>query len=156
MRISLIAFVAMATIASCTKYDEFENTLFDCECGTLNINDRDITLRLAEGYNPDTSNTELWRYHVVADYRTEEEQINHTPSEDLEFIVDMEYDESSSDENAADVLTVTFIELNDADIWEITDGEVSVSQGDSTHTLNFSEIIADGRQINGEFNVSIQ
>ena len=68
----------------------------------------------------------------------------------------MEYDESSSDEDASNVLTVTFIELNDADIWEITDGEVSVSQGDSTHTLTFSDIIADGRQINGEFNVSIQ
>lgn len=156
MRISLIAYVTIATIASCTKHDDFKNTLFDCECGTLNVNDRDITLRLAEGYNPDTSNTDLWRYHVVADYRTEEEQTNHTPSEDLDFIVDMEYDENSSDEDAVDVLTATFIELSDADIWEITDGEVSVSQGDSTHTLTFSDVIADGRQINGEFTVTIQ
>lgn len=156
MRVSLIAFVAIATITSCTKHNDFENTLFDCECGTLKINDRDITLRLAEGYNPDTANTDLWRYHVVADYRTEEEQINHTPSENLDFIVDMEYDGSSSDEDAVDVLTATFIELSDADIWEITNGEVSVSKSDSTHTLTFSDIIADGRQIQGEFTVNIQ
>ena len=49
MRISLIAFVAIAAIASCTKYEKYENPLFDCECGTLHVNDRDITLRLAEG-----------------------------------------------------------------------------------------------------------
>ena len=68
----------------------------------------------------------------------------------------MEYDGSSSEEDAVDVLTATFIEISAADIWEITDGEVSVSQGDSTHTLTFSDIIADGSQINGEFTVSIK
>ena len=156
MRISIIALIAVATIASCTKHDEFENELFNCECGSLNINDRDITLRLAEGFNPDTANTDLWRYHVVADYRTEEEQINHMPSEDVDFIVDMEYDGSSADEDAAYVLTATFIELNDSEMWEVTDGEVSVSQGASTHTLTFSYVIADGRQVSGEFTVNIQ
>ncbi len=156
MRISLIAFAAIATIASCTKHDDFENTLFDCECGTLNVNDRDITLRLAVGYNPDTANTDFWRYHVIADYRTEEEKINNTSSEDLDFIVNVEYDGSNTDEDAVDILTATYIKLNDSDIWEITNGEVSVIQGNSTHTLTFSDIIADGRQINGEFTVSIQ
>tara|TARA_B100000683_G_C12488648_1_gene553880 strand:- start:1454 stop:1933 length:480 start_codon:yes stop_codon:yes gene_type:complete len=156
LRLSLIAFVAIATIASCTKHDDFENTLFDCECGTLNVNDRDITLRLAEGYNPDTSNTNLWRYHVVADYREEEPQHNHTPSEDLDFIVNMEYDGSSSSKDAVDVLTVTFLEQNNADIWEITDGEVIVNKNVASHNLIFSNIIADGKEINGQFTVSIQ
>ena len=68
----------------------------------------------------------------------------------------MEYDGSNTDEDAVDILTATYIKLNDSDIWEITNGEVSVIQGNSTHTLTFSDIIADERQINGEFTVSIQ
>ena len=68
----------------------------------------------------------------------------------------MEYDGSSSSKDAVDVLTVTFLEQNNADIWEITDGEVIVNKNVASHNLIFSNIIADGKEINGQFTVSIQ
>ena len=153
LRISIIAFIAVATIASCTKHDTFENTLFDCECGTMDLDGRELTVRLAEGFIPDSTNQDLWRYLVIADYRTEEEQINHTPSEDVSFTVDIEVSGGSANEPATDVLTATFIELPTETVWTVTEGDVSVNAGDSIHTLSFSNVIADNRAINGEFTV---
>ena len=153
LRLTIFAVLAVAAIASCTKHDSFENTLHDCECGNIEIDGRELSVRLAEGYTPDSTNTDLWRYVVVADYRTEEEQINHTPSEDVSFTVDIEVSGGSANEPATDVLTATFIELPTENVWAVTDGEVSVSAGDSIHTLTYSNVIADSRAINGEFTV---
>ncbi len=153
LRISIIAFIAVATIASCTKHDTFENTLFDCECGTMDLDGRELTVRLAEGFVPDSTNQDLWRYLVIADYRTEEEQINHTPSEDVSFTVDILLSGGNASEPATNVLTTTYIELPIENNWPVTDGEVSVNADDSIHTLTFSNVVAETRVINGEFTI---
>ena len=153
LRLSIIAFIAVATIASCTKHDSFENTLHDCECGTMDLDGRELSVRLAEGFVPDSTNQDLWRYLVIADYRTEEEQINHTPSEDVSFTVDILLSGGNASEPAQNVLTTTYIELPIENNWPVTDGEVSVSSGDSIHTLTFSNVVAETRVINGEFTI---
>jgi hypothetical protein len=59
------------------------NIEFDCACGTLHLDGRDLTVRLAEGYAPvldiSAEVPVLWKYFAVADFRTENEVTNHAP-----------------------------------------------------------------------------
>lgn len=153
-RLSIITFIAVATIASCNRHDTFENTLHDCECGTMTVNDRDISLRMAEGFVPDSTNANLWRYHVVADFRTEEEAINHTPSEDLSLTIDLLHSGNTASGNAVDLLTANYIEIPVDVMWAVSGGNVSVNAGNSIHNLTISNVVLDGnRTLNGEFTI---
>ena len=122
LRTRYLAAIASFIIVGCTKHESCENELFDCECGTLTLNDRDLNVRLAAGFNPDSTNTDFWRYHIVADYRTVEEQINHTPSEDLSLTVELTYSGSSASGDAVDVLTAKYLEIPVDEMWDVTEG----------------------------------
>ncbi|MBM72556.1 MAG: hypothetical protein CL847_07215 [Crocinitomicaceae bacterium] len=154
LRLSIMAFIAVATITSCTKNDRFENTLHNCECGTMTVNDRDISIRMAEGFVPDSTNANFWRYHVVADFRTEEEAINHTPSEDLSITIELVHSGNTAFGNAVDLLTANYIEIPVGVMWEVSGGTVSVNAGDSIHNLTISNVVVDGnRTLNGELTI---
>ena len=154
LRLSFIAFIAVATIASCTRHDTFENTLHDCECGKMTVNDRDLSVRMAEGFVPDSTNSNLWRYHIVADFRTEDEAINHTPSEDLSLTIDLLHSGNTASGNAVDLLTANYLEIPVDVMWDVSGGTVSVNSGDSIHNLTISNVVVDGnRTLNGEFTI---
>ena len=154
LRLSIIAFIAVATIASCTRHDTFENTLHDCECGKMTVNDRDVSVRMAEGFVPDSTNSNLWRYHIVADFRTEEEAINHTPCENLSLTIELLHSGNTASGNAVDLLTANYIEIPVDVMWEVSGGTVSVNADDSIHNLTISNIVVDGnRTLNGEFTI---
>jgi hypothetical protein len=151
IKTTLIAVMAIAMIAGCTKHETFVNLLFDCECGTITLNDRDLSIRLAEGYAPDSTNADLWRYHVVADFRTENEVANHIPNQDLAFTVQMNLTGSSTTANAVGALTVNELEAQVTDaFWDVVGGDVKVDRTDSLHTLTFLNVEAGGRTINAE------
>ena len=154
LRTLYLSAIASFIIVGCNKRASFENELFDCECGTLSLNNRDLNIRLAAGFNLDASNTDFWRYHIVADYRTEEEQINHTPSEDLSLTVELTYSGSSASGDAVDVLTANYLEIPVDEMWDVTEGTVEVNAGDSIHTLTLSNVVVDGsKTLNGEFTI---
>ena len=154
LRLSIIACIAVSTIASCTRHDTFENTLHDCECGTMTVNDRDISIRMAEGFVPDSTNANLWRYHVVADFRTEEEAINHTPSEDLSLTIELLNSGNTASGNAVDLLTANYLEIPVDVMWDVSGGTVSVNASDSIHNLTISNVVVDGnRTLNAELTI---
>ena len=154
MRTLLLTAFASLAIVGCTKHDDFTNELFDCECGTMQVNGRDLNVRMAEGFNPDSTDSNLWRYHLVADFRHEEEAINHAPSEDLSITVDLIYSGSSFTANATDVLTANYIAIPVDEMWDVTSGTVEINAGDSLHTLTLNDVAVDGdKTLNGEFTI---
>ena len=154
IKTTLFLLLTVALIAGCTKHESFENILFDCECGTITLNDRDLMIRLAEGFEPDSTNADLWRYHVVADFRTENEVANHMPNQDLAFTVDMSLTGASTTTNAVGALTVNEIEAQVTDaFWDVTGGDLKVDRTDSLHTLTFLNVEAGGRTINAEITI---
>ncbi|MBC8150250.1 MAG: hypothetical protein H8E97_03075 [Bacteroidetes bacterium] len=156
---STIVFATLLTLSGCTKHEPFVNIEFDCECGTLNLDGRDLTVRLAEGYAPETGPSPedpvLWKYFVVADFRTENEVTYHAPSHDLEFSVNFESMGGSTTLDAAIALHVKEIELPNLDVeWTILGGTVKVVQTDSIHTLSFTDVqVGNNDIINAELTI---
>jgi hypothetical protein len=136
-------FVSVILLSGCTKHEPFVNIEFDCECGVLSINDRELTVRLAEGFVPSDESPNLYRYHVVADLRTENEVAQHDPSHDIAFTVDIITDGASTTVNAIDVLVANEIEAPSLDLnWDISGGLIKVLKTESSHTLTFTNVQA--------------
>ena len=156
---STIVFATLLTLSGCTKHEPFVNIEFDCECGTLNLDGRDLTVRLAEGYAPESDLSPedplLWKYFVVADFRTENEVTYHAPSHDLEFSLNLESMGSSTTLDAAIALHVKEIEAPHIDVeWTISSGTVKVVQTDSIHTLTFTDVqVGNNDIINAELTI---
>jgi len=163
IKTTFFAVVAVALVASCTKHETFVNTLFDCECGTLSLDGRNLNVRLAEGYFLDLMHIhddmqiahDHWRYHVVVDFRTEDEIANHVPSHDVACTIDIPLTPSTSDTGQAlAVLTANEIEVNGMDVfWGITGGEITVNKTDTLHTLTFSNVVTNKGTINAELTI---
>ena len=156
---STIVFAALLTLSGCTKHEPFVNIEFNCECGALNLDGRDLTLRLAEGYAPEAGPSPegpvLWKYYAVADFRTDNEVTYHAPSHDLEFSVNIETMGSSTTLDAAIALHVNEIEVPNIDVeWTISGGTVKVVQTDSIHTLTFTDVqVGNNDIINAELTI---
>ena len=154
-----IAFAALFTLSGCTKHEPFVNIELDCECGSLNLDGRDLKVRLAEGYAPvldiSAEGPVLWKYFVVADFRTENEVTYHAPSHDLEFSVNLESMGGSTTVDAAIALHVNEIEVPNIDVeWTISGGTVKVVQTDSIHTLTFTDVqVGNNDLINAELTI---
>ncbi len=73
-RLSLLAMSALATLLfqGCTRFAPFEGYAYDCECGTMTWDGRELGMRMAEA-EPLNADSTLWRYHVIADLRDAEE-----------------------------------------------------------------------------------
>ena len=163
IRTTLFALVAVGLVASCTKHETFVNTLFDCECGTLALDGRDLNVRLAEGYFLDLIHIhndadpahDHWRYHVLVDFRTVDEIANHVPSHDVALTVDIPLTAGTTDTGQAiAVLTANEIEAPGMDVfWNITGGEITVNKTDSLHTLIFSNVVTNKGTINAELTI---
>ena len=156
---TLIAFFASIILFSgCTKHEPFVNTEFNCECGDISLSDRGLSVRLAEGFVPSEDAPNLYRYHIVADLRTENEVAHHNPNHDLALTVDVTTDGASTTVNAVDVLVANEIEIPGLDVtWDISSGIVKVLKTDNTHVLTFTNVQAgsngNGGTIDAEFTI---
>ena len=156
---TLIAFFASTILfTGCTKQEPFVNTEFNCECGDLSLGDRELSVRLAEGFVPSDDAPNLYRYHIVADLRTENEVANHNPNHDLVLTVDLTTDGASTTANAVDVLVANEIEVPGLDVnWDISSGIVNVVITDNSHVLTFTNVQAgssgNGGTIDAEFTI---
>ena len=150
--IAMVSFFAIG----CTKQDDFTNIVYECECGTLTIDSRDLSVRLAEGFVPNSSLPDTWRYHIIADYRTEEQRINHAPSNEISLTIDIVHSGLLASDEALNVMTVNYLDVPNDIIWNITEGIVEVSVNDGYHSVNLSNIVADGNLINGALMVDFQ
>jgi hypothetical protein len=156
---TLIAFFASTILfTGCTKHEPFVNTEYNCECGDLSLDNRELSVRLAEGFVPSDDAPNLYRYHIVADLRTENEVANHNPNHDLVLTVDLTTDGGSTTANAVDVLVANEIEVPGLDVnWNISSGIVNVVITDNTHVLTFTNVQAgssgNGGTIDAEFTI---
>ena len=141
---TLIAFfTATFFFTGCEKHEPFTNIEYNCECGDLSLGDRALSLRLAEGFVPSDDAPNLYRYHIVADLRTENQVANHNPNHDLALTVDVTTDGASTTVNAVDVLVANEIEVPGLDVnWDILSGIINVLITDSSHVLTFTNVQA--------------
>jgi hypothetical protein len=151
-------FAAIFILSGCTKHEPFVNTEYNCECGTISISDRALNVRLAEGFVPSEDAPNLYRYHIVADLRTENEIAYHNPSHDIAFTVDVNTDGVSTTVNAVDVLVANEIDAPSLDVnWDISGGLITVLKTDSAHVLTFTNVQAgssgNGGTINAELTI---
>lgn len=156
---TLIAFFAsIVMLTGCTKHDPFMNIEYNCECGNISLGDRALSVRLAEGFVPSDDAPNLYRYHIVADLRTENEVANHNPNHDLALTVDVTTDGASTTVNAVDLMVANEIEVPGVDInWDISSGIVNVLITDNSHVLTFTNVQAgssgNGGTIDAEFTI---
>jgi len=144
--ISTALYTVLATIfvlTGCTKHEPYVNVEFNCDCGTMSLDGRELVVRLAEGFVPSESAPNLYRYHIVADIRTANEVAHHQPSHDIAFTVEVVNDSPSTTSFAVDVLRANELEAPSLDVdWNIAGGVVKVIKTDSLHTLTFSNVSA--------------
>ena len=156
---TLIAFFAAAVLFNgCKKHEPFVNIEYNCECGDLSLGDKVLSVRLAEGFVPSDDAPNLYRYHIVADLRTENEVANHNPNHDLALTVDVTTDGASTTVNAVDVLVANEIKVPGLDVnWDISSGIVNVLITDNSHVLTLTNVLAgssgNGGTIDAEFTI---
>jgi hypothetical protein len=161
MKLTISAIATFATLATifilsgCTKHESFVNIEYNCECGTLSVDGRELNVRLAEGFTPSEETPNVWRYHVVADYRTADEIANHAPSQDIAFTVELTAVNASTTTNAVGAITAIDISAQDIDtMWEIAGGQVTAQRTDSLHTVVFSNVsTGDNTIINADLTI---
>ena len=154
-------FASIILFSGCTKHEPFVNIEYDCECGTISLSDRSLTVRLAEGFVPSEDSPNLYRYHIVADLRTENEVAYHNPNHDIAFTVDINTDGVSTTVDAIDVLVANEIEAPSLDVhWDISGGIINVLKNDDSHVLTFTNVQAgssgNGGTIDAEFTIITQ
>jgi len=159
--ISSALFTVLASLfilTGCTKHEPFVNVEFDCECGTMSLDGRELVVRLAEGFVPSNDSPNLYRYHVVADLRTADEVAHHNASHDIAFTIEVTTDGPSTTANAVDVLIANELETPTLDVdWSVSGGLIKVLKTDSIHTLTFSNVSAgssgNGGSIDAELTI---
>ena len=90
----------------------------------------------------------MFKYFVVADYRTGDEIAYHVPSHDLEFSVNSPTLEASTTLDAAIALQVKEINAPNINVeWEISGGTVKIDRTDNIHTLTFIDVQVENNVI---------
>ncbi|HBL38394.1 MAG TPA: hypothetical protein DDZ19_04810 [Flavobacteriales bacterium] len=77
----LLAFAA----TGCYKGSDFDNPVYLCDCGTVNFQNSEYPLKMAEAVVPDSLEPLSRSYHIVADLRSAEEVDAHVDAHDLTF-----------------------------------------------------------------------
>lgn len=67
--LSLLLIITIAAIAGCKKSEPYINPVFECNCGSVQWNDREIQLLMAEYVESEPGNIFSRRYYLTADLR---------------------------------------------------------------------------------------
>lgn len=67
--LSLLLILTIAVITGCKKSEPYINPVFECSCGAVQWNNRDIQLLMAEYVESEPGNIFSRRYYLTADLR---------------------------------------------------------------------------------------
>ena len=74
------AVFAILSLSGCTKYDPYTGEAFDCNCGNLTWDNRELNMRMAE---VEDLGDNVYRYHIIADMREPFEIEEHSEPRDI-------------------------------------------------------------------------
>lgn len=154
------AFVLTISLAGCTKYAPYDGVAYDCECGDMTWNDREVNLRMAE---VESMGGTTFRYHVIADLREPAEIEAHEDPRDLvmTFTTDISATVTNltlDSEDPSLVLQVVNAPGLGVD-WAMTGAELTVAVNADAHVLTLTSMTAQrgntSVMASGEFNFNL-
>ena len=139
----ILPFVALAILvwSGCTKYDDYQGEVYDCECGSMVWDGRDATLRLAEAVLLDSS---VYRYHIVADVRTQSELDARIDPRDVSISWTIDLNGASTSVGAEQGDPSLMVEQVDAPgvgtPWNIAGAQATVQTSAVNHTMSLTQL----------------
>ena len=83
----------LALTISCTKYADRDEGRYNCECGTMTWDGRELEMRMAEVVTSDSIN---FSYHIVADLRSESQRDAGMAPKDIVIDFVLTYEEGEN------------------------------------------------------------
>lgn len=141
---TLGALMLFGTLLSgCTKYDSYNGETFDCECGYVVWDGRDLGMRMAEVEQLDS---ETYRYHIVADVRTLAEIEARDEPRDVVFTLTTALNGANTTLNLAagdEALTVQQVESPGLGVdWAMSGASLSIAVSDNAHVMTMTNVSA--------------
>ncbi len=135
------AALVILILSGCTKYNDFEGEVYDCDCGSMVWDGRDVTLRLAEVVSLDDSAV---RYHIVADVRTQAELDAQIDPRDVSIAWTVNLEGSNTNLTASQGDPNLMVEQIDAPgvgtPWNIAGAQATVTTSTLDHTMSLTQL----------------
>ena len=132
----LAAALCAVVVFGCTKYAPYEGETFDCECGMLEWDGRELGMRMAE---VESLGGNTYRYHIVADVRTPAELEARSEPRNLVLTLTTEINGANTNLslNVGDpALTVQQVESPGTGVdWDMAGASLSIAVGEDAHTM---------------------
>ncbi|MEC7950998.1 MAG: hypothetical protein VXZ28_02120 [Bacteroidota bacterium] len=141
---TLGALMLLGTLfTGCTKYDSYDGESFDCDCGYLVWDGRDLGMRMAEVEQLDS---ETYRYHIVADVRTLAEIESRDEPRDVVFTLTTALNGANTTLNLEagdEALTVQQVESPGLGVdWTMSGASLSIAVGADVHVMTMTNVSA--------------
>lgn len=143
---AVFAFICtLIAISGCTKYPNRDDGRFRCDCGDLEWNGQVLELRMAEMVTSDSVN---FNYHVIADFRSQDEIDSRAAARDLVMNIRLSFQEEgdsliiSSDEEANFIMQELRATAPSAD-WDFERAVYNVNISETEHVLDLYELTAN-------------
>ena len=141
---TLGALMLLGTLfTGCTKYDSYDGESFDCDCGYVVWDGRDLGMRMAEVEQLDS---ETYRYHIVADVRTLAEIESRDEPRDVVFTLTTALNGANTTLNLEagdEALTVQQVESPGLGVdWTMSGASLSITEGAAAHVMTMINMSA--------------
>ena len=143
LRLLAVSMTAALLGASCTKLTPYDGEFFDCECGDMTWASRTLNLRMAEVEALDST---TFRYHVIADLRTQAEVDAREDSRDLVLTLTTAVQGNSAALNLSSGdggLTLQEVDAPGTGIdWGMAGASLNIAVEEDRHTLALGTLTA--------------
>lgn len=138
-----LSIVLLMGITGCTKYRTYEGEFFDCGCGHVVWDGRELGMRMAEVEQLDS---ETYRYHIVADVRTLAEIEARDEPRDVVFTLTTSLNGANTTLNLAagdEALTVQQVESPGLGVdWTMSGASMSIAVSEDAHVMTMTNVSA--------------
>jgi hypothetical protein len=147
-RTSLLSFAslglfALLTWTGCTRYAPYDGEFFDCECGTLVWDGRELGMRMAEVEQLDST---TYRYHVIADLRDQEELDARMEPRNVILTLTTSFVGASTSlslEAGDAAMTVQEVDSPGSEVpWTMNGADLAISASEEAHVMTLNSLSA--------------
>ena len=143
LRLLAVCMTAALLWTGCTKLTPYNGEFFDCECGDMTWASRTLNLRMAEVEALDST---TFRYHVIADLRTQAEVDAREDSRDLVLTLTTAVQGNSAALNLSSGdarLTLQEVDAPGTGIdWGMAGASLNIAVEEDRHTLALGTLTA--------------
>ena len=135
--------LVLGMFSGCSRYDFYDGEIFDCDCGYMTWDGRNLNMRMAEVEHLDS---ETFRYHIVADVRTRDEREAREEPRDVILTLSTALNGATTTidlDGGDDALTIQQVESAGASLdWTMSGATVLIEVRDDKHIMNIASLSA--------------